>query len=97
MITEEFIEKIVDKMTGLKSDHDLLVKIATTLESISKSNEDERERVAIAIADLKNKVDSAHIRIDGVVKFHYMTLGSVATIGIVITVVLFVLKIGGME
>lgn len=79
------------------SDHDLLVKIATTIESIVKNNSEERERIAIAIADIKRTADSAHVRIDGVQKFHYMTLGSVATVGIVITVVAFILKLNSSE
>lgn len=92
---QKFLEDIIEKLTNLKSDHDLLVRISTALESIVKANEEERERVAISIADVKRTADAAHVRIDAVVKFHYMTLGSVGTIAIVISVVLFVMKISG--
>lgn len=79
------------------SDHDLLVRIATTLEQLNKSHEEERERVAISISRVENKADTAHTRIDGVVKFHYMTLGSVGTIAIVLTIVTFILKLNGQQ
>lgn len=79
------------------SDHDILVRIVTTLEALNKSHEEERERVAISLARVENKTDAAHLRIDGVVKFHYMTLGSVGTIGIVIAVVAFIMKLNGNQ
>lgn len=82
-------------MDEINSDHDLLVRIATTLESLSKRHEEERERVAITISRVENKADAAHTRIDGVVKFHYMTLGSVGTIAIVLAVVTFILNLNG--
>ena len=91
--TDEQIEKIVDKISGIKEDHDLLVTIATTLESMNKHHVEERDRTIVSLSEVKSSVSAAHNRIDGVVKFHWMSLGSLGTVGIMISIVMLILKL----
>lgn len=95
MISDDQISKILDKMTGFKEDHDLLVRISTSLEQLSKSQIDERERTLVTISRIENSVSAAHTRIDNLSKFHWMVSGAVATVAVAVTVTTFLLKLSG--
>jgi len=94
-MNEENIAKILQNITGLKDDHDLLVRISTSLEQLNKSQKEERERTVVSIAKIESSVLAAHTRIDGIVKFHWMALGAFTTITVTIALATFVLKVSG--
>lgn len=64
MMTDEQFSKLIHVLELKSNDHDLLVRIATTIDNINKSRQEESERQSKHLGKLEDSTVSAHKRID---------------------------------
>jgi len=96
-LTDEQLDRVITKVSGWQADHDLLVKISTSIEMMNKAYRDDRTKVISDMAMMDNKVGALHSRCDNITKdiskLHWMLSGAVVAVSGVTTIATLIIKL----
>lgn len=92
---DSYFAQFIKEMKHRMDDHDILVQIATTLELMRKSYEQDKIQMAVNVAEVKNMATSAHERIDQEIKFRWMVFGGGTALAGMTAIITLLLKVTG--